>query len=157
MKLTPLPVRPPNTQLYDRTIPSGEESFTPVWRLGSNLLISTVVNRASLGLFLLDTGANFSQVDATFARFSTKLYANQRMHVRGISGAVNEFFEADKAELAFARFRQPNLGLAAFNINNSPRHQELRLSGILGLPILSMFRLDLDYRNGLVNFDFVLK
>ena len=119
--------------------------------------ISTVVNRTSLGLFLLDTGANFSQVDATFARFSTKLYARPT-HARPRDlGSVKEFFEADKAELAFARFRQPNLGLAAFNMNNSPRHQELRLSGILGLPGLSMFRLDLDYRNGLVNFDYVLK
>jgi hypothetical protein len=42
-------------------------------------------------------------------------------------------------------------------LNNSPRHQEVRMSGILGLPVLAMFRLDIDYRNGLVNFDYVMK
>lgn len=31
------------------------------------------------------------------------------------------------------------------------------MSGILGLPVLAMFRLDIDYRNGLVNFDYVMK
>jgi hypothetical protein len=59
--------------------------------------------------------------------------------------------------LEFGHFRQRNLGLAAFNINNGPNHQEVRLAGILGLPVLVMFRLTLDYRDGLVKFDYVLK
>jgi len=79
------------------------------------------------------------------------------MHVKGISGSVKDVFEADKAELQFAHFRQSNLGLVAFNLNNAPEHQEFRMSGILGIPVLSMFRLTIDYRNGLVNFDYVFK
>jgi predicted aspartyl protease len=157
MKLTPLPSRPPNPVAYDRTVPAGEESFTPVWRLGHHLYISTMVNRKSVGLFLLDTGASLSNIDSTFARPSTKLHGDEYLRVRGVSGQVKNVFEADRAELAFARFRQSNLGLTAFNLNNSPRHQEVRMSGILGLPVLAMFRLDIDYRNGLVNFDYVMK
>ncbi len=157
MKLTPLPPRPPTPQGYDRTVPPGEESFTPVWRFGHHLYISTVLNRKNVGLFLLDTGASISNIDSTFGRMSTKLHGDEFTRVRGISGQVKQVFEADKAELAFARFRQSNLGITAFNLNNSPRHQEVRMSGVLGLPVLAMFRLDLDYRNGLVNFDYVLK
>jgi hypothetical protein len=47
--------------------------------------------------------------------------------------------------------------MTAIDLNNSPDHQDVRMSGILGLPVLAMFRLTLDYRNGLVKFDPVFK
>jgi len=31
------------------------------------------------------------------------------------------------------------------------------MSGILGLTVLQFFRLTIDYRNGLVDFDYILK
>lgn len=157
LHLVPLPDRPPNHQGYDRVIPPDEASFTPVFRYGGHLYILTTVNGKSSGLFLLDTGSGISNIDSTFARLSTKLHGNEYMRVHGISGAVKDVFEADKAELQFARFRQSNLGLIAFNLNNVPGHQDFRMAGILGIPVLSMFRLTIDYRNGLVNFDYVLK
>ncbi len=157
MHLTPLSPRPPNSQGYDRTITPDKADFTPVFRFGHELCIPTKVNGKTSGLFLLDTGASLSNIDSTFARLSTKLHGDAWMQVRGISGNVKDVFEADKAELEFGRFRQRNLGLTAFNLNNGPDHQEVRLSGILGLPVLVMFRLTLDYRDGLVKFDYVLK
>ena len=78
------------------------------------------------------------------------------MRVKGVSGTVRDVFEADKAELQFGRFRQNNLGLTSINLNNMPEHQEVRMSGILGIQVLPLFRLTLDYRNGLVNFDYIL-
>lgn len=157
MTLKPLPEVPDVPQGYDRVIPPDEAGYTPVFRFGHSLFLPTTVNGKSNGLFLIDTGSNLSTMDATFARLSTKLHGDEYMHVRGVSGKVKDVFEADKAELQFGRFRQRNLGLTSFNLNNSPRHQEMRMSGILGLPVLSLFRLDIDYRNGLVNLDYVLK
>ncbi len=157
LHLTPLPQRPPNPQGYDRVIGPDEAGFTPVFRFGHGLFVLTTVNGKSSGLFLLDTGAGLSNIDSTFARLSTKIHGNDFMHVKGISGSVKDVFEADKAELQFAHFRQSNLGLVAFNLNNAPEHQEFRMAGILGIPVLSMFRLTIDYRNGLVNFDYVFK
>ena len=98
-----------------------------------------------------------SNIDSTFASLSTKLSGNSSIRMRGISGDVTKVFEAEKAELQFARFRQSNLGLLAFNLNNAPEHQDVRMAGILGLPVLAMFRLTIDYRNGLVNFDYAMK
>ena len=157
LHLVPQPERPPNPQGYDRVIPPDESGFTPVFRFGHGLFVLTQVNRKGSGLFLLDTGAGISNIDSTFARLSTKLYGNEYMRVQGISGSVKDVFEADKAELRFARFQQSNLGLVAFNLNNSPERQDVRMAGILGIPVLSLFRLTIDYRNGLVNFDYVLK
>jgi predicted aspartyl protease len=157
LHLTPLPERPANPQGYDRVIAPDEAEFTPVLRFGDHLFVLTKVNGKNWGLFLLDTGASISNVDSTFARLSTKIYGSDYIRVTGVSGSVNKVFEADKAELQFGHFRQRNLGLVAFNLNNSPEHQDFRMAGILGIPVLAMFRLTIDYRNGLVNFDYVLK
>ncbi len=155
LHLTPQPDRPINPQGYDRTVPPAEAGFTQAFRQGGHLYVLTKVNGKTSGLFLLDTGSSGSMLDSTFARLSTKIHGNQYMHIRGVSGEVKDVFDADKAELQFARFQQSNLGLTSFNLNNSPDHEDFRMSGILGIPILSMFRLTIDYRNGLVNFDYV--
>ncbi len=157
LHLTPQPERPANPQGYDRVIPPNEAGFTKVFRHGHALLVPTKLNGKTEGLFLLDTGAESSNVDSTFARLSTKIRGSEYVHVRGLSGSVKDVFEADKAEVQFSRYKQRNIGLTAFNLNNSPDHQEIRLSGILGIPVLAMFRLTIDYRNGLVNFDYKFK
>lgn len=153
MRLKPQPPRPPNPQLYDRDIPPDEASFTPVFRSGSHLFVPTLLNDKQWGLFLIDTGSSLTNVDSVFARASTKVRGDAFRRVHGVSGEVKNVFEADKAYIQFSHFRQNNLGLVAINLNNAPDHQEFRIAGILGLPVLAMFRLTIDYRNGLVNFD----
>jgi len=153
--LKPLPERTPRPQGYDRTVPDDEKDFTPVFRFGHSLMIPTAVNGKAVGLFLIDTGSSTSLIDSTFALESTKISRNERMHVKGISGEPTKVFEADKAEIQFSNFRQRNLGMTVVDLNNSGKRQVVRMSGILGLPVLSMFHLSLDYRNGLVKFDFV--
>jgi tetratricopeptide (TPR) repeat protein len=153
MHLKPQPPREPSPQLYDRVIPPDEASFTPVFRSGTHLYVSTLLNDKQWGLFLIDTGSSMTNVDSAFARLSTKVRGDAFRRVRGVSGEVKEVFEADKAYIQFSRFRQNNLGLIAINLNTAPQHQEFRMAGILGLPVLVMFRLTIDYRNGLVNFE----
>ncbi len=157
LHLKPLPPRPANPQGFDRTIPPDEANFTPVFRLGHWLLITTHVNKKATGLFLLDTGAEISAMDATFARLSTKIHDNDWIRVGGVSGSVKDVYQADKADSQFGHFEQNNIGLTTYNINNMPEHQEIRMAGIVGLPVLQFFRLTIDYRNGLVNFDYVYK
>ncbi len=157
LHLKPLPPRSQDPQGYNRVVAPDEKDFTPVFRFGHMLLVSTTVNRRCTGLFLLDTGSEASNMDSTFARLSTKIYGNDQMRVKGISGQVKNVYEAGKAELQFGHFRQDNMGIMSYDLNNSPEHKEVRLSGILGIPVLSLFRLTIDYRNGLVNFDYVLK
>ena len=154
LNLKPFPERPTTAQGYDREIPADEKDFTPVIRSGSHLFVSTKMNGQASGLFLLDTGAGLSNVDSTFARLSTKIRSDETIRITGLSGDVNKVFEADKAQLEFAGFRQNNLGMTVFDLNgNSSDHVEFRMSGILGLPVLALFHLTIDYRNGLVHFE----
>ena len=158
MNLKPLPPRPASPQGYDREIPADEKDFTPVFRESDHLYVTTQMNGQDTGLFLLDTGAFNSMVDSKFASLSVKLDRDETRRVRGISGEVNKVFEADKAEIQFANFRQRNIGMTAVDLNNGPmQHQDFRMSGILGLPLLALFQLTIDYRNGLVHFEQVIK
>ncbi len=154
LNLTPLPERPENVQGYDREVPPDEKDFSPMMRWGGHLYVNTKMNGQASGLFLLDTGATSSTVDSTFARLSTKVYLDDSVRVNGISGRVNKVFEADKAELEFAGFRQNNIGMMVFDLSSSaPEHMDFRMSGVLGLPLLALFHLSIDYRNGLVRFE----
>jgi predicted aspartyl protease len=153
VRLKPLPKREPNEQGYDRTVTAG---FTPIFRFGHALMIPTRVNGSEEGLFLLDTGASLSNIDSTFAKNSTKLRGEDRLRVEGIEGKVQKVSTADRAVVEFARFRQSNVDLPAFDLN-SGQHSEVRMAGIIGIPVLSMFRLTIDYRNGMVKFDYLGK
>src|ERR1035438_4739216 len=64
LHLTPLPSRDPNPRGYDRVVSPEEKDFSPVFREGSHLFILTKLNNKTSGLFLLDTGASFSNVDS---------------------------------------------------------------------------------------------
>ena len=151
MNLTPQPERPVDPQGYDRVVPPG---FTPAFRFGHHLLVGTKLNGATKGLFLIDTGSSQSGVDREFALESTKVYGNEYVRLKGISGRVKDVFEANKAVIEFAGYRQDNLGMMVWDLNNSGKHQEVRLAGVLGMPVLDLFRPTLDYRNGVVKFDY---
>jgi len=151
VRLTPQPKRPPNEQGYDRTVTAG---FTPVFRNGHYLLVPTRVNESEEGLFLMDTGASLSNIDSTFAKSVSKVRNEDMLRVEGIEGKVKNVSTADRAVVEFARVRQRSVDLPAFDLN-SHKSVGIRLAGIIGMPELGLFRLTIDYRNGLVKFDYV--
>ncbi len=155
LHLTPQPPREPNPQGYDSNGPG--DGWTRVFRYGHLLFVPTNLNGKTSGLFLIDSGAVMSNVDSTFARLSTKIHDNSEMRVYGLSGDVNDVFRADKAIITFAGYKQKNIGLTSFNLNSSTEHHDVRIDGILGFSVLDMFRLTLDYRNGLVKFEYTRK
>jgi tetratricopeptide (TPR) repeat protein len=155
--LKPQPERVPRPQGYDRTVPEDEKDFSPVYRFGHHLMLPTLANGKVAGLFLIDTGSNASVMDSAYAREAGKVHGDDLTVVKGLSGKTNKVWEADDILLQFAHFRQRNLGMIVADLNNSGRPAQVRMSGIFGLPVLALFRLTIDYRNGLVKFDYILK
>jgi tetratricopeptide (TPR) repeat protein len=155
LHLKPQPVRIPRPQGFDRTVPEDEKDFSPVFRFGHHLMLPTIANDKVVGLFLIDTGSNASVMDSVYAREAGKVHGDDRTVLKGISGKAKKVWEADDALLQFAHFQQRNLGMIVADLNNSGKPTAVRMSGIFGLPVLTLFRLSLDYRNGLVKFDYV--
>lgn len=152
LHLTPQPPLPPDPDVYDAKPPG--DGWTRVFRYGHMIFVPTQLNGKTTGLFLIDTGSVLSNIDSTFASLSTKLHSSAAMRVYGLSGNVGEIFQADKAVITFAGFRQKNIGLTSFNLNNAAEHHDVRIDGILGFSLLDLFRLTIDYRNGLVKFEY---
>ncbi len=116
-------------------------------------LIATRVDDSDPSLFVIGTGASRSPMDSSFAAAVTKLHADGSVHVKGLSGKVDKVFEINEAWIQFARFRQKNVGFTAIDLNRRAVRQRVRIAGLMRLPLLNLFRLTLDYRNGQVRFD----
>jgi predicted aspartyl protease len=136
------------------------KDFAQVLIIHHYLLIPTRISEdrdsdPTPGVFLIDTGASFSQVSNRIAGEITKVHESEYVRVKGLSGKVSKVFEANKLVLQFANFRQSNLGLISFDLSDISRGAGTEVMGILGIPLLGMFQsITLDYRDGLVKFDY---
>lgn len=128
--------------------------FAPVLRRGSHLLVPVRIEDGPDQLFLLDTGSSATMISKTAARDVTKVRRDSSMSVRGVSGKVDEVYSADELTLSFAGFRQKNRDVIAFDLASISRSEGTEVSGLMGLPLIVMFRLTIDYRDGVVKFGY---
>ncbi|WP_228370691.1 aspartyl protease family protein [Candidatus Korobacter versatilis] len=157
LSLAPLPEIPANLRdeagAADRYVAPAMQSFDRVMHLGAHILVSTSVDQQPAGLFFLDTGAFDTQIDPNNVSKS-KLQPAPGLSVRGLSGNVRDVYVASNVQIQFGRFTQDNFRMVAISMDKLSEGEGIALGGILGFPLLSQFRLTIDYRDGLVNFDY---
>jgi len=154
LRLDPLPgYQPGDEELHDRVISNDMRNFVRVFRFGHMLLIPTRVNDSREVHFVLDTGSARTLISYEMAEEASKLSRDDRTRINGISGQVADVYQTGDLFLQFGGFRQKNLGMTAFNMWEQSRRVGTEISGFLGLPVLNLFTLTIDYRDGLVNFD----
>jgi hypothetical protein len=83
----------------------------------------------------------------------SKLNRDDRTAIRGLSGKVGDVYQTGNVVLEFAGFTQKNLGMTAIDTWELSHRLGTEISGFLGLPILDLFKLTIDYRDGLVRFE----
>jgi len=77
---------------------------------------------------------------------------DDRTSIRGLSGKVGDVYKSGDLELEFAGFRQKTLGATVIDTWELSHRLGTEISGFLGLPVLDLFTLTIDYRDGLVKF-----
>jgi predicted aspartyl protease len=155
VRLEPLPNhRPDDEGPFNREITENLKGFAPVFRFGHHLLISTRVNDSRPVLFLLDTGAAHTIISNEFAAEVTKVRRDAETVVHGVTGRVKEVYTANEFLLQFANFRQRNLDTLSFDLSKQSKRMGTEMSGIIGLQLLALFTVTIDYRDGLVHFDY---
>ncbi len=127
-------------------------SWTKVFRFGHILLIPTLVDNSRSMLFMIDTGAFTNVLSTRAAREVTKVKTDSRMQVRGLSGAVNNVYRADKATLQFGHYSQENQDTVTLDLSAISKSSGTEVSGILGFELLRILQVKIDYRDGLVDF-----
>lgn len=138
--------------LHDRYIAAEMKSYTRVYRFGHDLLIPTGINSHPPKLFLFDTGTFDDTISPNAARETTRVYSDTT-RVKGFSGEVKKVYIADNVELAFGRYRQRK-PLIAFDLTSASDDDGTEISGVLGFAMLYMLDIKIDYRDGLIDFNF---
>lgn len=105
-------------------------------------------------LFGLDTGAFSNILSLRAGRMAGKVSTDYRQRVSGLNGEVSKVFNSDKATLTFGHFRQSNLGMVTLDLSTVSRQTGTEVSGFLGFAMLRQMEVKLDYRDGLVNFEY---
>ena len=152
--LKPFPnYRPGDTDPYDAAVTRETRGFTRVYRFGHMLLLPARVSGSREVHFVLDTGAARTLISYDLAEEVSKLKTDGRTGLQGLSGKVADVYQTGDLMLEFAGFSQRNLGMTSIDLWEQSRRLGTEISGFLGLPVLSLFRLTLDYRDGLVKFE----
>jgi tetratricopeptide (TPR) repeat protein len=147
LHLEPLPKAP------EQPPTSAPANFTQIYRFGHIMLIPTTVGKSARGLFVLDTGAFTNSISPQLAQQVTTVRKSD-VYVKGVSGSVANVFSADEATLHFSRFSQPNESMATFDVNGLSKDLGTEVSGFIGFATLRKMQMIINYRDGLVNFDY---
>jgi hypothetical protein len=158
LDLGPLPAMPAENRdpdgTSDRFIAPEMKDYYAILHTGAHILVPTSIDKQDPGLFFLDTGAFDSQVDSDYVA-KNKLTAAPNLTVRGLSGRVKDVYYATGVRIQFGRFVQENYRMVAISMDKLSQGEGIALTGILGFPLLSQFRMSIDFRDGLVNFEYL--
>ncbi len=155
--LPPLPGKPRDAgvaPVTDAYVAPAMKDWTPVLRFDHELMVPVGLGDSKVHWFLLDTGAYTTILSPTTAAAVTQVSRNRDNGVVGLSGQVTEVFEAKKVELTFAGIRQKLDRAVVFNLDHVTGTEGVEASGLLGYETLQFLVMQIDYRDGLVHFDY---
>jgi hypothetical protein len=138
----------------DRYIAPEMKSYTQVFRFGHMLLVPTQVNNIPSKLFLIDTGGFMDAISLATAREVTKVHEDANMSVTGLNGRVKQVYSADRAMLQFGLLKEPTDRMTTLDLSSLSQKVGTEVSGILGFITLNQLDVKIDYRDGLVDFEY---
>jgi tetratricopeptide (TPR) repeat protein len=143
-----------NSGYNDRYVAPEMHSYVQTFRFGHMLLVPTKINEGPEKLFLLDTGAFDNTITPDAAQEVTKVHRAPRVDVHGLSGDVKKVYVAHQVTLDFGHLRQTVPDMVAIDMSRVSRHAGTEVSGTLGLVMLRLLKVKLDYRDALADFQY---
>lgn len=141
-------------QPQDRYISPAMKDYVGFFRVGHDVLVPTRLNGKTERLFLVDTGAFSSSISPDTAREVTKVHGNAPGAVRGLSGDVAKVSFSEAVLFQFGGIQQQNNDLYSFDTSNLSKGAGVEISGFLGSTVLRQLTISIDYRDGLIKFDY---
>jgi len=138
---------------FDRYIAPEMADYTPVYRTGQYLIVPTGLNYSKIKLFILDTGAWETIISPQAAREVTNVH-DAYLDVEGVNGKVDKVYGADKITFRFGNLAQKAEGVVAIDTSKTSKDAGMEISGFLGATTLGKLTVHIDYRDGLVKFDY---
>jgi predicted aspartyl protease len=139
---------------FDRYIAPEMKDYTPVYRVGHNLILPASLNEDKVKLFIMDTGASTTTISPEAAKLVTRVHRDEEMEVHGISGNVDKVYSADNITFRFAHVVQQEQDVVSIDSSNISKSVGMEISGLIGATTLGKLTIHIDYRDGLVKFDY---
>lgn len=139
---------------YNRYIAPEMSDYTKVYRVGNHMIVPAALNASKIKLFILDTGAWTTIISPQAAREVTKVHSGAPVNVEGLNGRVDKLYLADQITFRFAQLSQKVEGVVAFDTSKISKAEGMEISGFLGATTLERLTIHIDYRDGLVKFDY---
>ena len=143
-----------NRVLHNRYAPPEFKDFTPIMLFGHDMLIQTWAENSGPFLFLIDTGSQDTMLDLGLAKQVSKVDLATDVTVRGLSGKVQKVYHTSRVTLRFAGFTQRRDDLTVIDLTSLSDDSGTQISGLLGFTLFNMLDIKIDYRDGLVNFNY---
>ena len=138
----------------DRYIAPEMKDWTKLYHRDWELMIPVALNGGPKRLFTLSTGWYTTVIGLEAAKEVTKAHIDTRSHVNTVAGKVQQVFSADNVALSFANIAQKGDDVVSFDLEPNSMRSGLEVSGYLGITTLAQLRIQMDYRDGLVKFDY---
>jgi len=136
---------------HDRYIAPEMRNYTEVFRFGHELLIPTKLNQGDPVLMMIDSGSYQTVVTKRASAPFLHLFATIS-DTRGIAGTVKRVYHGHLT-LQFDHIQDVEPDIAVFEgLHPFGRGAGTEVSGLLGFPVLRQLIIDIDYRDGLVQF-----
>ncbi len=141
-------------QPQDRYISPTMKDYVGFFRSGHDVIVPTRLNGKTERLFLVDTGAFSSSISPETAREVTKVHGNAPGVITGLSGNVAKVSTSEAVLFQFGGIQQQNNDLYTFDTTGLSRGAGVEISGFLGSTVLRQLTISIDYRDGLIKFDY---
>jgi predicted aspartyl protease len=139
---------------HDRYVAPEMKDWMKVYRSGHDLIVPGMINQRNLGLFVIDTGAQMSSLSPHAAAAVTKVHIDDNMRVRGIAGSVKKVYYANDVAVRFGNLEQKNARMTVFDLGGISQGVGTEISGMLGENTLGLLVIHIDYRDGLMKFEY---
>lgn len=146
---TPVSVGP-----HDRYIAPEMKTWTSVYRVAHQMIVPTALNQKRLRLFIIDTGAQNTSISPSAAREVTGVHSDPRAMVHGVSGSVGSVYTGDRIVFRFAHLQQEKDNVLSFDTSSISKNTGTEISGFIGFDLLGLLVVQIDYRDGLMNFQY---
>ena len=140
--------------MQNRYVAPQMKDYLEIYRRGHDLLVPVGLNKSKLKLFILDSGAWATTISTAAGREVSKLHADDALEVKGLGGKVNKVFVADDVTFQFGNKAQRQVYVPSFDLSGTSRNLGIEVSGFLGARTLQLMTVHIDYRDGLVGFDY---
>jgi predicted aspartyl protease len=139
---------------HDRYVAPEMADWMKVYRSGHNLIVPGMIDTKSPGLFIIDTGAQMSSLSPKAAAAVTKIHTDDARAIRGVGGTVKKIYYANDVAVRFGQLEQKNARMAVFDLGGVSRGAGTEISGLLGGDTLDVLVIHIDYRDGLMKFEY---